>query len=349
MLAMFAFVRSVRVVLLALVLSSLALTGAHAQGQPTRVNPTADSVNEQKLLEALKPGNAGVTEAVKGRVSIPDKGSGNLIQPAGRDWGVFHQQTLPRIGAYAIFGMIGLVAIFFLIRGRIRVSGGFSGRLIERFGSIERFAHWTAATSFIVLGLSGLNLTFGKSLLLPLIGPEAFTTVSQAGKIAHNYVSFAFVLGIVLMFVMWVKDNIPHPRDFVWLVKGGGLVGNVHPPAGRFNFGQKLIFWSVILGGAGLSVTGYILMFPFQFADLGGMQLAGIVHGLIGVVLVAIIIAHIYIGTLGMEGAFDAMGTGNVDVNWAKEHHSVWAAKVEERSSSITSTTGPAPRAAPAE
>ncbi len=345
MVAMIAFVRSLRIVTLALVLSGLALAGAHAQGQPTRVNPTADSVNEQKLLEALKPGNAGVTEAVKGRVSIPDKSSGNLIQPAGRDWREL-QQTVSRVGAYAILGMIGLVAIFFLMRGRIRVSSGFSGRLIERFGSIERFAHWLAAVSFIVLGLSGLNLTFGKTLLLPLIGPEAFTTVSQAGKIAHNYVSFAFVLGIALMFIMWIKDNFPHPRDLVWLIKGGGLVGSAHPPAGRFNFGQKLIFWSVILGGAGLSVTGYILMFPFQFADLAGMQLAGIVHGLIGVVLVAIIIAHIYIGTLGMEGAFDAMGTGKVDVNWAKEHHSVWVENVEARA---PSTLGTPPRAAPAE
>ncbi len=345
MVAMIAFVRSLRIVALALVLSSLAIAGAHAQGQPTRVNPTADSVNEQRLLEALKPGNVGTTEAVKGRVSIPDKSSGNLIQPAGRDWREL-QQTVSRVGAYAIVGMIGLLAIFFLVRGRIRVTSGFSGQLIERFGSIERFAHWLAAVSFMVLGLSGLNLTFGKSLLLPLIGPEAFTTVSQAGKIAHNYVSFAFVLGIVLMFVMWVKDNIPHPRDIIWLAKGGGIVGNAHPPAGRFNFGQKLIFWSVILGGAGLSVTGYILMFPFQFADLGGMQLAGIVHGLIGVVLVAIIIAHIYIGTLGMEGAFDAMGTGKVDVNWAKEHHSVWVENVEARA---PSTLGTPPRAAPAE
>ena len=345
MVAMLAFVRTLRIGLLALVVSTLAIAGAHAQGQPTRVNPTADSVNEQRLLEALKPGNVGTTEAVKGRVSIPDKTSGNLIQPAGRDWREL-QQTVARVGAYAILGMIGLLAIFFLMRGRIRVSSGFSGRLIERFGSIERFAHWLAAVSFIVLGLSGLNLTFGKSLLLPLIGPEAFTTVSQAGKIAHNYVSFAFVLGISLMFVMWVKDNFPHPRDLVWLAKGGGIVGSAHPPAGRFNFGQKLIFWSVILGGAGLSVTGYILMFPFQFADLAGMQLAGIVHGLIGVVLVAIIIAHIYIGTLGMEGAFDAMGTGKVDVNWAKEHHSVWVENVEART---PSTLGTPPRAAPAE
>ncbi len=309
------------------VLACAAATGVSAQGQPTSVNPTASSVNEQKLLDALKP-ETGTTAAVKGRVSIPDQRSGNLIQPAGKDWREFHQTTLTRIGIVAILGMIGLIGVFYAIRGRVRLSSGFSGRMIERFGSVERFGHWLAAVSFVALGLSGLNLTFGKSLLLPLVGPDTFSAISQLGKYVHNYVSFAFVLGLVLMFVMWIKDNFPHPRDLVWIAQGGGIVGNAHPPAGRFNFGQKLIFWSVILGGTGLAVTGYVLMFPFSFTDLGGMQLAGTIHGLIGVVLVAIIIAHIYIGTLGMEGAFSAMGTGHVDLNWAKEHHSVWAEKV---------------------
>ncbi len=305
----------------------LASTGANAQGQPGSVNPTASSVQEQKLLEALNPG-FGKTSAVHGRVSIPDLRSGNLIQPEGRAWRSQHETVLPATGMIAILGMLALLTVFYLVRGRIGVEAGFSGRMIERFGSVERFAHWLSAVSFIALGLSGLNLTFGKSLLLPLVGPEAFSTISQFGKFVHNYVSFAFVLGIVLMFVMWVKDNFPHPRDLVWIARGGGMVGKVHPPAGRFNFGQKLIFWSVVLGGAGLAVTGYVLMFPFRFTDLGGMQLAGMMHGLIGVVMVAIIIAHIYIGTLGMEGAFDAMGTGLVDVNWAKQHHSVWVEQI---------------------
>ena len=318
----------------ALVLGLLS-TSAHAQGQPTMVNPEASSVNEQKLLEALKPG-AGAPTTINGRVSIPDKKSGNLIQPAGQDWRAFHEGTLHRVGYFAIFGMLTLLGIYFAIRGRVRISGGFSGQMIERFGGLDRFAHWLTSISFLVLGLSGLNLTFGKSIVLPLVGPELFTAITQAGKVAHNYVSFAFVLGLVLMFLLWVKDNFPHPRDIIWIVKGGGLIGNAHPAAGRFNFGQKLIFWSVILGGAGLSVTGFALMFPFQFPvigalqfnDVGGMQFANVIHGLIGVVLVAIIIAHVYIGTLGMEGAFSAMGSGKVDANWAREHHSVWADKV---------------------
>ncbi len=307
-----------------LMLCCLGAFDAGAQ-QPSSVNPTASSVQEKQLLEALKPGGSGT---ISGRVTIPDQRSGNLIQPAGQDWRNFHEGTLHTVGATAIFGMLSALAVFFLIRGRIRITNGFSGQWVERFGGVDRFAHWLTSVSFILLGLSGMNLTFGKTLLLPIIGASAFTSLTYAGKLIHNYVSFAFALGLVLMFVLWVKDNFPHPRDITWFAKGGGLIGHEHPPAGRFNGGQKLIFWSVILGGAGIAWSGYLLMFPFRFTDLAGMQFAGLLHGVLGLVLVGIIIAHIYIGTLGMEGAFSAMGTGQVDLNWAKEHHSVWVDQV---------------------
>lgn len=307
--------------------------------QPTKVNPTESSVREQQLLDALKQSQG---PGISGRVSIPDQQSRNLIVPANKDWREFHQGTLRTVGATAILGMLALLTVFFLIRGRIRISSGWSGQVITRFGGLDRFAHWLTAVSFILLGLTGLNLTFGKSILLPLIGPSAFTSISMLGKLVHNYVSFAFALGLILMFVLWVKDNVPHPRDFVWFAKGGGLVGNEHPPAGRFNAGQKLIFWAVILGGAGIAWSGYMLMFPFQFTDLAGLQFAQMVHGVLAVLLIAVILAHIYIGSLGMEGAFSAMGTGDVDLNWAREHHSIWV-------ENVAGDTGRAPRAVPAE
>lgn len=311
---------------------ALSAGGATAQ-QPTSVNPTASSVREQQLLEALKPGSQpGVLQGVQGRVSIPDNRSSVLIQPAGKEWRAFRQQQLPIIGTAAILGILGVITLFFLARGRIRIPGGPSGERILRFNGIDRFAHWTTATSFVLLALTGLNVTFGRELLLPLIGAEAFTAFAQSAKYVHNYVSFAFVLGITLMFVLWTKDNIPGPRDIVWFLKGGGLIGWGHPDADRFNGGQKVIFWSTILGGAALAASGYLLMFPFSVTDIAGQQLASVVHGIVGVVLVAIIVAHVYIGSLGMEGAFDAMGSGMVDLNWAREHHSVWVDKVMSRS-----------------
>jgi formate dehydrogenase subunit gamma len=315
----------------ALVLGAAVALSAGSAGaqQPTSVNPTAASVKEQQLLDALK---SGTQPGVAGRITIPDRTASLLIQPAGKEWRAFHQNQLPLIGAASILGILAVIVLFFLIRGRIKIPGGPSGQTIQRFGSIDRFAHWTTATSFILLALTGLNVTFGKQLLLPLMGPESFTALSQFAKYIHNYVSFAFVLGIVLMFLLWTKDNIPGPRDIKWLMQGGGLVGSGHPEADRFNGGQKIIFWSTILGGAALAISGYILMFPFAVTDMSGQQLALVVHSVVGVILVAIIVAHIYIGSLGMEGAFDAMGSGMVDMNWAREHHSVWVDKVSRRS-----------------
>jgi formate dehydrogenase subunit gamma len=322
---------SVKQLFVAAVLSLVCMLGlvpvAAAQQKGGPVNPTARSVQEKQLLEALKPETGG-TAAIRGRITIPDKRAGNLIQPQGRDWRAQHQETVPMVGMIAVLGMLALVILFYFVRGRVRVEGGFSGQTVTRFAFVDRFAHWLTAVSFIALGLTGLNMTFGKRIVLPIIGPEAFTSLSQLGKFVHNYVSFAFLLGVLLMLVLWVKDNFPHPRDIVWLVKGGGIIGNWHAPAGRFNLGQKLIFWVVVLGGLALAVTGYVLMFPFTFADVGGLQLSAVLHGLIGLVMIGVIIAHIYIGTLGMEGAFSAMGSGKVDVNWAKSHHSVWAEKV---------------------
>jgi formate dehydrogenase subunit gamma len=178
-----------------------------------------------------------------------------------------------------------------------------------------------------VLGLTGLNITFGKLLLLPLIGPEAFSSLSQAAKYTHNFISFSFVIGLVLIVTMWIKDNIPRKVDMDWLKQGGGFIKSKHAPAGRFNTGEKAVFWLAFGAGAAVAVSGYLLLFPFYATNIAGMQIAQVVHAVVAILFVAVIIAHIYIGTLGMEGAFEAMGTGEVDLNWAKEHHDQWLAE----------------------
>jgi formate dehydrogenase subunit gamma len=284
-----------------------------------QVNPTASVIPEDRLLQQLG--------RIEGRGTLPDVKSSMLEQPAGRDWRRFHQVTLPWIGAIAILGMLALLVVFYLVRGMVRIEAGRSGRTLVRFSSFERMVHWMTATCFIILAISGLNITFGKQLLLPLIGPEAFTAWSQWGKYAHNYLSFPFTLGVVLIFLIWLAWNFPTRIDVRWLREGGGLVGDKHPPADRFNAGQKLIYWIVVLGGGAVAVTGYILMFPFYGTSIAGMQLAQIIHGIVAVLFIAVMLAHIYIGTIGMEGAFEAMWDGTVDANWAKEHHSRWAEK----------------------
>jgi len=316
------------------------LCAQQSDQQPVSVNPTASSVTEDQLLREF--------DKVQGRGTIPDVRSYTVEQPAGRDWRHFHEVTLHLIGSVAVLGMLALLALFLLVRGRIRMDVGRSGRLIQRFNGFERFVHWLTASCFVILALSGLNITFGKRLLLPVIGPEPFAEFSQWAKYAHNYLSFPFTIGVVLIFLMWIGGNLPDRTDIEWIRRGGGLIGHDNPPAYRFNTGQKMVYWIVVLGGAAMAVTGYLLMFPFYTTNVTGMQEIQMIHGVVAMLYVAALLAHIYIGSIGMEGAFEAMGTGEVDLNWAKEHHSLWVEEELGRAATPT-TLPPAPSATPAE
>jgi formate dehydrogenase subunit gamma len=317
-------------------LLTLALAVAPASAQRVQgVNPTADAVKEDQLLQQMR--------IINGRGTIPDVKSYNIEQPAGRDWRHYQEVVLPWVGAIAILGMLLLLVLFYLIRGMVRLESGRAGRAIVRFNAFERFVHWMTATCFIVLAISGLNITFGKRLLLPLMSPQAFTDWSQWAKYAHDFLSFPFAVGVVLIFFMWIAGNLPEKTDIEWLKEGGGIVGHRHPPSGRFNAGQKGIYWIVVLGGSAMAVTGFIMMFPFYVTNIAGMQTATMIHGTIAVLFVAVMLAHIYIGTIGMEGAFEAMGTGTVDLNWAKEHHNLWVEQELAKGRGATPPAGAAP------
>ena len=294
----------------------LLIMAAPAPSLAQQINPTASSVNERQLLQEM--------DRIQGRVSIPDQRSSVLMQPAGREWREFRNVALRWIGGVAMLGMLAVLVIFYLARGMVRLESGRSGRTIVRFNTYERVVHWMTATCFVILAISGLNITFGRPLLLPLIGFDAFSEWSQWAKFAHNYLSFPFTIGVVLIFLMWIGGNIPNKLDLEWIKRGGGLIGHDHPPARRFNAGQKGIYWIVVIGGGLVAATGYQLMFPFYVSGIEGMQIAQIVHSVVAVLFIAAMLAHIYIGTIGMEGAFEAMGSGEVDVNWAREHHSLW-------------------------
>ncbi len=310
------------------------------------------SASDSEIWRQLRGG-------AQGTVSIPDKKAGVMIQSEGELWRNWRNGPLSYFGILLLVGTIVIVAAFFAIRGRIKIDAGPSGQLIERFNGLERFAHWLTAGTFIVLGITGLNIMYGRYLFggQPITSGEfgglhqLFAAVTWYGKIVHNFLAFAFMLGLVLSFVLWVRHNIPNKHDLKWLALAGGLFKkNVHPPAKKFNAGQKLLFWVVILGGLSMSLSGISLMFPFTFAmfsdtfavlnvfglglpaDLSmveEMQLSQLWHALVSLVMIAIVIAHIYIGTIGMEGAFDAMGSGMVDENWAREHHGLWVAEMK--------------------
>jgi formate dehydrogenase subunit gamma len=313
-----AHIRSFIVIIALAILIVIAAIPAIAQqlGPDGAPNPTASAASEEQLLQQLP--------RIEGQIDIPNERERVLEQPAGRQWDHFHEVTLRWSGAIVILGMIAALGAAYLIIGRLRISKGRSGVKVPRFNSFERFSHWLTAVSFVVLALTGMNITFGKIVLLPIIGPEAFSSLSLAAKHVHNFVSASFVIGLALIAALWIKDNIPQKVDIDWIKQGGGFIKSKHAPSGRFNAGEKLVFWVALGAGAAVTISGYLLMFPFYVTDIAGMQIAQVVHAVVAVLFVAVIIGHIYIGTLGMEGAFEAMATGEVDLNWAKEHHDLW-------------------------
>ena len=307
-----------------------------------QVNPTENAVQEEALMRALQSG-----DSVAGRITIPDARAAELIRPDNGGWAAQQNGTVTTLNVVLLIGTLALLAAFYLYRGRIRVPGGFSGRTIERFNAVERFAHWLMAATFIVLALTGLNLLIGRAVLLPVLGEGAFSTLSAWGKIAHNYIAWPYMIALAIVFVAWVLQNLPNRHDVEWIKQGGGFMkGGAHPPARKFNAGQKLVFWAVVLGGAALSFTGVMLLFPDLAGDTATWQLYQVIHAIVAGLLTAVILGHIYIGTLGMEGAFDAMGTGEVDENWAKAHHSLWVEEMKGRK--VAAAPGKAPARAPA-
>ncbi len=301
-----------------------------------------------------------VRVGVRGGVPIPDLSAGVLVQSEGDNWRNLRNGPVVTYGWWLLAVTVALIALFFAIRGRIRIDAGPSGERIERFNTFERAVHWMTAGSFVVLALTGLNVLYGRYLFA--MGPagdagnfpalhEAFAAVAYYGKFVHNYIGFSFAVGVVLMIVMWIKHNLPDRYDIAWVLKGGGMFGKgVHPSARKFNAGQKMIFWVVVIAGVSITWSGFVLIFPYQFSPFAAtfaianvfgfnlpteftplqeMQLTQMWHSVVALIFIAVIIAHIYIGTLGMEGAWDAMGTGLVDENWAREHHDIWVAELK--------------------
>ncbi|MGB0965838.1 MAG: formate dehydrogenase subunit gamma [Litorivicinus sp.] len=305
--------------------------------------------------------NGGVSDASVWRqirynqadLTLQDRGAaaGVLIQDGGMPWWQVREGPMITYGGGALLAVIALLVVFYFARGKIMIDGGPSDKTIQRFKPIERFGHWLLAGSFVALGITGLLTLMGRHFLIPVIGHEGFATLAAGSKWIHNNVAWAFMLGIVLTCIMWIKHNIPNKLDWQWIKAGGGIFTKAHPSAKKFNAGQKMIFWTVMILGVSVSLSGLSLLFPFEmpmFAKTFGimnsilgtdfptvlapheeMQYANLWHSIVAFVMMCAIIAHIYIGSVGMEGAFDAMGDGQVDLEWARQHHDLWVAEVE--------------------
>ena len=292
------------------------------------------------------------------KVSNNSHASEILVQDGGMSWLLTRQGGIQAFAGYGIGGIIVALAAFYFLRGRMAIEGGPSGQTIERFKAFERFGHWCLAGSFIMLAITGLLLLFGRSVIIPVFGHEANSAIANFSIWVHNNIAWVFMASLVAIFVMWVAHNIPTKLDLQWFAKGGGIVGNAHPSARKFNGGQKLIFWMTVVLGASVSMSGLSLLFPFEFPMFAStfevintivpamglqtdllpheeMQLAHLWHAIVATTMIIAIVAHIYIGSVGMEGAFDAMGNGQVDLEWARQHHDLWVEEEEAKGSPI--------------
>lgn len=253
-----------------------------------------------------------------------------LINPWGETWRLFRSSQLVPVGAWVLLGTLGAIAAFFLIRGRVKIEGGRSYKLVPRFSVNQRVVHWFAAGLFVVLGMTGLVLLYGRYVLIPLLGAEGFSATAAACKEVHNLFGPIFPFAVVALIVQFGRGNWFRWLDVKWFLKAGGLFGHHIADSGYYNGGEKTWFWMTVLFGALISASGFVLDFPAfgQGRDL--MAAAHVVHGVIAIGFIAASLGHIYIGTLGMEGAAESMTRGYVDSNWAKEHHNLWYAEMEK-------------------
>jgi formate dehydrogenase subunit gamma len=257
--------------------------------------------------------------------SVPGRETNVLIQGAGHEWRKLRNGPITFYGGIVLLIPIALLVLFHVIKGPMRLHDPKTGRLVERFTSVERVVHWTMAVSFIVLSLTGLTLLFGKHFVLPVIGPTAFAAFGDIGKSLHNFLGPLFIFSLVIFIALFVRDNFFEARDGEWFANLGGLKSGTDTPCGRFNGGEKAYFWLLVVGiSSVLSVTGLILDFPNWNQGREAMQIANMIHGIAAMLGTATVCFHIYLGTLGTPGALEGMTTGYVDETWAREHHRYW-------------------------
>jgi formate dehydrogenase subunit gamma len=327
-------------------------------------DPKPDDTNAQRARS--QPGNnapmwRGVRESghVPGFTTLPDNEGGTLIQKftlypgtgfttAGEAWRQVRNQWIVPYGGALLLIVLLAGALLYWRKGALGHSENAGGRSIERFTPFERAAHWTNATAFVVLALSGVVMAFGKYFLLPITGATLFGWITYALKTAHNFAGPLFAVSVVIVFITFVKDNLLRAEDAAWLKKGGGLLSDQEVPSHRFNAGEKGVFWLGVFGLGALVVgSGLVLdkLVPGMAYTRGEMQIAHMIHAAAAVLMMGMFLGHIYLGTIGMKGAYRAMRYGYVDEAWAQEHHALWADDVRAGKIPAKRSSAPPPAA----
>ena len=353
--------RSIVQWLMAAALTLCAAGGAWAADAPAAGGVKSANIFDVKPEASEQPGYAGQTNAERAKVqpgnnapmwrqvgggvtgfsSLPvtqAPEAGNLIQPfvqypgssltnAGEAWRQVRNHWILPYGGSLLLVVLIAVGIFYKTKGPLGGHIADTGRKIERFTPFERAAHWANAGAFVALAVSGVVMAFGKFFILPVIGGTLFGWLTYVLKNVHNFVGPLFAVSLLVLVFTFLKDNIANAADFNWLKKAGGMVGDHQVPSHRFNAGEKGMFWwGVCFPGLVLVGSGFVLnkLVPGLGDVRSDMQIAHMIHAVAAVVALVALIGHVYMGTVGVKGAYEGMKTGFVDEAWAKEHHELW-------------------------
>jgi formate dehydrogenase subunit gamma len=301
-----------------------------AQAQSPAVNPReADLAKQQQAQQQSQPGNnqpvwKEVRTGIPQYTSIKGRETDVLVQPGGQTWRAARVPIATAGGLIVAAALLGL-AVFHAIRGTVTVDSKPGERVIERFAPADRWAHWLLAITWVVLAVTGLVLSLGKSLLLPLIGYTLFSWLATLSKNLHNFIGPVLIVAVPWMFIRYVRHNGFSGEDLKWFANIGGFLKGHEYPSGKFNAGEKMVFWLVVVVlSTVLVVTGLILVFPNFDQTRRTMQISNLIHMGAAYLAIALAFVHIYMGTIGMAGAYRAMRDGYVDASWAQHHHARW-------------------------
>jgi len=344
--------------------------GLHWLGQDAQAQGVAGSSIDGGIVGGQNSRSQywrAVAEGVSGVSTVKGQEANVLVERSGTYWEQFRRGTIAPVLPWAIVAMALVLVLYHAVFGRAKLDRPLSGRRVPRWSWFNRLLHWCTAVTFIALTVTGLSMLIGRELLIPVLGKAGFAAWAQASIQVHNVIGPLFSVCIGLMIVCWVWSNFPNRVDLAWLKAGGGMFSkgsHQHPSAGRFNAGEKLWFWLLVVGGGAVVASGIVLVGPTYayllpvavtdlFADLGRVQMqqANIVHAVIGILWAAVALGHIYIGTAGTEGAFEGMSTGYVSEEWARQHHDLWYEEMASRGRILPAADAPAaapPRVEPA-
>ncbi len=294
----------------------------------------------------VQPGNnapmwrqvgAGVTGTTSlSKVEAPE--AGNLIQStvqypgarltnAGEAWRQVRNRLIIPYGGALLLIVLLAIGVFHWRIGPMKVNDEPTGRMIERFTPLERAAHWANAIAFSALAVSGVVMAFGKFFLLPVMGSTLFGWLAYVLKNVHNFTGPIFSVSLLIVIVVFMRDNLPAKGDVNWMLKGGGILSGKEIESGRFNAGEKITYWGgvfalgLVVVASGLFLDKVLPGFAYERAS---MQIAHMVHAVSNIAMLCMFLGHIYMGTAGTKGALEGMRTGYVDETWAREHHALW-------------------------